>query len=152
MNSLIQKSWDASTHRCIQGKRFLCKRNSDRRLGASTEKRFQPSRRKVAQRNIGFARGRGSSRYTNVHTEGSSVSEPRIGNAPVFPIPPPCIFHLRDHPFVPGQAITRGPFCFVCLENSWIKFCPFVKFIMIKSSSIEFQYVGGIITREIKKS
>lgn len=62
-----------------------------------------PSRRKVAQRNIGFARGRGSSRYTNVHTEGSSSIGATNWKRASFshPPPPPSVY------FSPA----RPPFC-----------------------------------------
>lgn len=128
MNSLIQKSWDASAHRCIQGKRFLCKRNSDRRLGASTEKRFQPSLEKESSTKEHRLCSRTG--LISLHKR-AYRREFRIGatnwKRASFSLPPPCIFHLRDHPFVPGQAITRGPVLFRLPRNFSIKFLSLCK-------------------------
>lgn len=130
MNSLIQKSWDASAHRCIQGKRFLCKRNSDRRLGASTEKRFQPSLEKESSTKEHRLCSRTGliSLHKRAYRREFQYRGHELETRQFFPsLPPPCIFHLRDHPFVPGQAITRGPVLFRLPRNFSIKFLSLCK-------------------------
>lgn len=79
-----------------------------------------PSRRKVAQRNIGFARGRGSSRYTNVHTEGSSSIGATNWKRASFSHPSPLrvFFTCATTLLFQARQLRADRFCFVCLEIS----------------------------------